>query len=84
MITVLPIRSDIQAKTKRFGIEKKLEKQLRLFVQNPNHPSLHTELLFPKNLGIYSFRIDHKFRALFFYRSDKGAIEIITVTSHYH
>jgi len=52
-----------------------------LFKDNIGHPSLNTELLNPKSRGIYSFRIDKKYRALFFI-SD-GEAEVFQITNHY-
>ncbi len=46
-------------------VQKKAEKQERLFQQNPLHYSLHTEKLEPKSKQVWSFRIDRKYRILF-------------------
>ncbi len=67
----------------KFSLQNKFNKQIRLLSQNPNHPSLRIELLKPKKYGIYSFRIDRKFRALFIFRKDKNTIEILNITLHY-
>lgn len=83
MIAVLPVSAGINSKLKMHGIEKKFYKQCILLSQNPAHPSLHLELLEPKTQGIYSFRIDRKYRALFFFHPSKIAVEIIAVTVHY-
>lgn len=83
MVSLVPLSLRIRKKATKYGIEKKLLKQYLYLSQNPQHPSLHLELLEPKQHGIYSFRIDRKYRALFFYRSDVSAIEIIAVTLHY-
>lgn len=61
---------------------KKFTKQVNLFSQNPNHPSLHTEKLEPKGLGLFSFRIDRKYRAVFHILASGGA-EIIDINDHY-
>lgn len=45
------------------------------------HPSLSVEILEPKHLKIYSFRLDKKYRVIFILI--KGEVEIITVTNHY-
>ncbi|MDO9350609.1 MAG: hypothetical protein Q7U55_05155, partial [Deltaproteobacteria bacterium] len=63
-------------------ISKKWEKAKRLFENDPSHPSLHTELLEPKDRLIYSFRIDKKYRALFICLPD-GKVESIAITKHY-
>ena len=83
MIRILPTNPRIVKRLDKFSLKKKYEKQLKLLSQNPKHPGLRLELLEPKQHGIYSFRIDRKFRALFIYRSDKQAVEILTVTIHY-
>lgn len=83
MFQILPCSKMVLKKVKAFGLEKKFNKQLTIFSQDPRYPSLHTELLEPKEYRIYSFRIDQKYRVLFIFRKDKNAIEIINVTSHY-
>lgn len=81
---VLPLNLKIAAKAKKLGVSQKLEKAIRLFEQNPFHRSLKTELLEPKSIGIWSFRVDRKVRAIFIWRDDKRAIEILNITIHYH
>ena len=76
------IHSDIEKYVKQRNLEKKFEKQKRLFKQNPFHPSLETELLEPKKMKIWSFRIDKKYRAIFIFR-DRDTAEIIDVNNHY-
>ena len=83
MVEILPLNKKLAIKIKTFSLEKKFNKQINLFSENPRHPSLNTELLKPKEYGIYSFRINQKYRALFIFRDDKTAIEIINITSHY-
>jgi Txe/YoeB family toxin of Txe-Axe toxin-antitoxin module len=60
------LRPDLAAYLKSRGLSKKWQKAVLLFSQNIKHPSLSVELLEPKWRGIYSFRIDRKYRALFF------------------
>ncbi|HAP66741.1 MAG TPA: hypothetical protein DCQ99_02770 [Nitrospinae bacterium] len=55
---------------------------MRLFENNPFHPSLRTELLEPRNMRIWSFRIDRKYRAIFIFR-EKDTVEIIDINDHY-
>jgi len=62
------LRADLTAYLKDRGLLKKWQKAVLLFNANIKHPSLNTELLEPKWRGIYSFRIDRKYRALFFHR----------------
>lgn len=83
MLNILPFSKIVLKKVKIFGLGKKFNKQLTIFIKDPRYPSLHTELLEPKEHGIYSFRIDQKYRALFIFRDDKTTIEIINITSHY-
>lgn len=61
----------------------KYEKQVALLSQNIRHPSLRTERLEPKAAGIYSFRIDKKYRAIFFFIPEEEAIKIIDANDHY-
>jgi len=81
MPTIKPLRPDLNKYLKRHGLEKKFGKQLKLFQESPSHPSLNTELLEPKKLRIYSFRIDRKYRAIFIYRN--GEVEVIDINLHY-
>ena len=79
---ILSIHQEILEYLKRRRLEKKFEKQKLFFEQNPFHPSLETELLEPKEMRIWSFRIDRKYRAIFIFR-EKDTIEIIDVNNHY-
>ena len=82
-MTISPIHPDITAYLTRRNLLNKFTKQIRFLESNPKHPSLNIELMEPKSKGIYSFRIDHKYRALFIFRDDKNAIEILSATDHY-
>ncbi len=62
-------------------LKKKFLKAKKLFEQDINHPSLNVEILEPKHLRVYSFRLDKKYRAIFIITD--GEAEIITVTNHY-
>ena len=79
---ILPIHPDILRYTAKHHLTDKFEKQCSLFVQNPLHPSLHTELLEPKEMKIWSFRVDKKFRAIFIFRNNE-TVEILDVNNHY-
>jgi len=72
-------------KQQKFIGKKKLQvkynKAVELFENDYRHPSLHVELLEPKNLKIYSFRVDLKYRAVFIIAN--GEAEIIAITNHY-
>lgn len=77
-----PLRKDIMVYIQRCGLLKKWLKIKVLFEENLRHPSLHTELMEPKENLIYSFRLNKKYRALFLVHANKS-IEIIGVTNHY-
>lgn len=82
MIELIDLRDDILDYLRKHNIEKSFNKSIKLFLNNPNHPSLNNELLQPKHRGIYSFRINLKYRAIYYYpKSNK--IEIIAITNHY-
>ncbi len=78
---IKPISFRIEKQLKQHGLKNKFKKQLALFVANSFHPSLHTEKLEPKSVGLYSFRINKKYRAIF--RIKNGETEIIHLTKHY-
>ena len=62
-------------------IQKKAEKQEKLFRQNPFHPSLHTEKLEPKGKQVWSFRIDRSYRVLFRF-AERQKVIFLTVGPH--
>jgi Txe/YoeB family toxin of Txe-Axe toxin-antitoxin module len=82
MPVITELREDIREYIKKHGLLRKWHKARSLFENNPSHPSLNTELLEPRHRGIYSFRIDIKYRALFICQSE-SIVEIIAVTKHY-
>jgi len=63
------------------GIQKKAEKQEKLFRQNPFHPSLHTEKLEPKGRQVWSFRIDRRYRIIFRF-TERNKVIFLTVGPH--
>ena len=65
----------------KHNLQNKYKKASELFEEDYRHPSLHTELLEPKNLKIYSFRLDIKYRTVFIVV--EGKAEIISITNHY-
>lgn len=77
-----PIRKDIIDYINAHNLQKKWQKTSSLFQQNIRHTSLKTELLIPHWRGIYSFRIDQKYRALFFMKKE-GTAEVFAITNHY-
>ena len=62
-------------------IQKKAEKQERLFKNNPFYPSLHTEKLEPRGRQVWSFRIDKSYRILFRFL-DGQKVVFLTVGPH--
>ena len=83
-VAILNIHSRITAKVAKLGVKNRFNKALELFKDNPFHPSLNTELLVPKSMGIWSFRVNRKVRVLFIFRNDRKAIELLNITVHYH
>lgn len=81
-MNISPLHRELLDYIKERRLEKKFEKQARFFKQNPFHPSLKTELLEPRKMRTWSFRIDRKYRAIFIFR-EKDAIEIIDINDHY-
>lgn len=78
----LPLHAEVGKYIKQRNLEEKFEKQKRLFEQNPFHLSLKTELLEPKKMKVWSFRVDKKYRAIFIFRN-KYTVEILDVNNHY-
>jgi Txe/YoeB family toxin of Txe-Axe toxin-antitoxin module len=79
---IRPLRRDIERYLKKHTITKKFIKQKKLFEANPFHPSLGTELLEPRHREFYAFRLDQKYRAIFFYCGN-DEIEIVDINNHY-
>ena len=80
-MTIKPLRADLIDYIREHALAGKWKKAKRLFEKDRRHPSLHTELLEPRWRGIYSFRIDKKYRALFFLTD--GQVEVFAITNHY-
>ncbi len=81
-MNIKPLRNDLIHFLKKRNLSSKFTKQASLFNTNPRHPSLHTEILEPKHLHIYSFRIDKRYRAIFIITNQQA--EIIDINLHYH
>ena len=62
-------------------IQRKTEKQEGIFKDNPFHPSLHTEKLFPKSREVWSFRVDRNYRVLFRFLG-KSKVLFIAIGPH--
>lgn len=80
---ILPLHRELDLYLKKRQLKNKFFKQKRLFEENPLHPGLETELLEPKHLRIWSFRIDRKYRAIFVFHK-KDIVEIIDINNHYN
>ena len=78
---IKPLRKDLRSFLNEHNLVRKWEKAKALFEKDLRHPSLHTELLEPRWRGIYSFRLDRTYRALFFIIHDKA--EVFSITKHY-
>lgn len=76
-----PLRKDIIEYLIIHKFDKKWVKTSRLFNKNIRYSSLRIELLEPRWRGIYSFRVDKKYRALFFIND--GIAEVFKITNHY-
>jgi len=81
-MVILPLHPEIKKIIEKKGLVKKFEKQVTLFCSDPFYPGLNTEILEPKQMRIWSFRIDKKFRAIFIFRKP-NEIEILDVNNHY-
>jgi Txe/YoeB family toxin of Txe-Axe toxin-antitoxin module len=79
---IKPVRDDLLHYVKKRGLTRKFAKQCFLFTTNSRYPSLKTEILEPRRLRLYSFRIDKKYRAIFI-MTTPGEAEIIDINDHY-
>ena len=80
---ILPLHPELIRYIGERGLVRKYKKQSQFFIESINHPSLETELLEPKHLRIFSFRIDRKYRVIFIFRNSE-TIEVIDINNHYH
>lgn len=78
---IRPINKLIEGQLLKWKLGKKFERQVRIFEVDPTHPSLNVEKLEPKSTGLYSFRVDKKYRAIF--RIRENIVEIVHITKHY-
>lgn len=76
------LRDDLVTYLAEHGLTKKWAKCRVLFEADPFYPSLHVELLEPKERRIYSLRLDRRYRALFIYLGNQE-VEIVAFTNHY-
>jgi len=84
MLTILPIHPEVIEQVQKHNLSKKFNKCCSLIATNLTHPSLNVELMKPKEMEVYSFRVDRKYRAIFLFRDSKKSIEIVAITVHYH
>ena len=82
LMKIKPLSDSLKLYLVKHRLEKKFIKQIKFFQQNPSYPSLHTELLEPRSEGVYSFRIDRKYRVLFIITNSE--VEIVDINDHYH
>lgn len=62
-------------------LQKKAVKQINIFRQYPFYPSLNNEKIEPKENGLWTIRIDQKYRIL--YKYDKhNIVVLLTCGSH--
>jgi len=78
---IKPLRRDLIKYLRAHRLEKTWRKVAVMFERDIRYPSLHVELLEPRWRGIYSLRIDKKYRALFFVNGE--AAEVFAITKHY-
>jgi len=71
---IKPLRKDLERFITSHNLKNQWEKVKSFFENDVRHPSLHTELLEPRWHGIYYFRLDKKYRALFFIIEGKAEI----------
>lgn len=79
---IKPLSKELEDYLNIHRLKKKWQKSLKYLQTNPSHPSLNLELLEPRWRGIYSFRLDRKYRALFF-MAPEGKAEVFKITNHY-
>jgi len=78
---LIPLSEKQQKYLKKYNLTKKFQKQISLFIDNPSHPSLNVEKMYSVGSGLYSFRIDQKYRAIF--ATSKRIVKIVALTNHY-
>ena len=78
----LPLHRDLEEYLAVRNLRKKYEKQRKLLEENIFHPSLHVELLEPKRLKLFSFRVDRKYRVIFIFHSPE-VVEVVDINNHY-
>ena len=82
IMQIEPLRPKFKKYLIRHSLTEKYAKQAALFCLDPKYPSLNTERLEPKEFKLYSFRINRKYRVIFYFKSS-GMIEIVDINDHY-
>ena len=63
------------------SIQKKAIKQIDIFKKYPMYPSLNNEKIEPKDNGLWTIRIDQKYRILYKYNKNNSVV-LLTCGSH--
>jgi len=79
---IRPLRDDLVEYLQKRNLVNQWEKRKYLFEQNPKQPGLNTELLEPRHLKLYSFRLTQKYRVIFVYVGN-SEIEVVDINDHY-
>ena len=79
---ILPLDSVLVEYLRKRKLLKKFEKQKIIFEQNPFYQGLNTELLEPRAMKLWSFRIDRKYRVIFIFLNS-STVEVVDVNNHY-
>ncbi len=79
---ILPLRQELFSFLAKRKLAEKFLKQKDLFEADLRHPGLNMELLEPKHLRLWSFRVDRKYRAVFIFRN-RDTVEVIDINNHY-
>jgi plasmid maintenance system killer protein len=79
---ILPLHPKLENYLTERNLKNKFAKQKKLFEQNPFHPGLNTELLEPKSMRIWSFRVSGKYRAIFIFEAT-STVQIVDINNHY-
>ena len=78
---IFPLHGDILEYLKKHSLEKKFFKQLNFLLMDISYPSLEVELLEPKHLKFWSFRVDKKYRVIFKFLG-RSKVVLIAIGPH--
>jgi plasmid maintenance system killer protein len=82
MQIILEVLPEAEKEAEKLGLKEELEKQKKLFVSDPWHPSLHFEKLQPHHLHIWSIRITKQYRAKLV-KVSRSTYQIFQVTDYH-